>query len=244
MSLAKTAPAPRAKPHSAAGEARPKALPEETSHAAPVVLDARQKGLLAEALREGEKTRNTIEAALIEYGRWLLVRVFDNDASAALAERKSNPVWLNLVARAGGPTLRLSERMLYVTLNIAAHDKRIQDDSWRLLEPGRKELLLPLKDEGQLRSAAQHVVSMKLSQRATRTYVRSLLDAQGKPSTLRMSPKRATSTVERWASSLGDARYRKRLRGELDKLGQGERKRVRGELQAMVRSLRELLEGL
>ena len=34
--------------------------------------------------------------------------------------------------------------MLYVGLEIAARDKRINDDVWRTLEPGRKELLLPL----------------------------------------------------------------------------------------------------
>ena len=41
------------------------------------------------------------------------------------------------------------------------------------LEPGRKELLLPLDDESAMRRAAQHVTAMKLTQRATRTYVAS-----------------------------------------------------------------------
>ena len=62
-----------------------------------------------------------------------------------------------MIARAGGPTLRLSTRMLSVALHVAAWDKRINDEAWRGLDLGRKELLLPLGDDARLREAAQHV---------------------------------------------------------------------------------------
>ena len=69
--------------------------------------------------------------------------MFADDAAAALGDRRGNRVWQGLMGRAGAPTLRVSERLMTVAPVIAAHDKRIQDESWRLLEVGRKELLLP-----------------------------------------------------------------------------------------------------
>ena len=98
---------------------------------APKTLDAPQRKILAEALRRAEETRDVIEDALVSFGRWVLVNVFDGAAAAALDGRHDNPVWRDLLARAGGPTLRLSARMLYVALHIAAHDKRITDEAWR-----------------------------------------------------------------------------------------------------------------
>jgi hypothetical protein len=47
--------------------------------------------------------------------------------------------------------------MLYVALQLAAYDKRITDQTWRGLDTGRKELLLPLAEDRRLRDAAQHV---------------------------------------------------------------------------------------
>ena len=49
-------------------------------------------------------------------------------------------MWQELVRRAGGPTLRISKHMLYVAVRLAAYDKRITDQTWRGLDPGRKEL--------------------------------------------------------------------------------------------------------
>ncbi len=167
--------------------------------------------LLAEALRLAEQTRNTVEDALVEYGRWLLVHVFQNDAAAALDEKSENPLWLELLRRAGGPTLQLSRRFLNVAIAIAAHDKRITDDAWRLLEPGRKELLLPLGEEKAMRKAAAHVVKLKLSQRSTRQYVKSLRDEAGAGAKVRLTPAQAQAHVGRFLGRVGDAGYEKRL---------------------------------
>ena len=137
-------------------KANPRSAPVKTAlaRAEPpeeVHLDADGRQLLAEALRRAEETRDVMEDALVRFGRWLLVNVFDDDAAAALDDRRLNPVWSDLLARAGGPTLRLSPRLLYVALHIAARDKRITDGAWRALEPGRKQMLLPLGDEGLMR---------------------------------------------------------------------------------------------
>ena len=81
-------------------------------------LSAPQRKQLA--LARAEETRDVMEDALVSFGRWMLVEVFNDDAGAALDERGDNPVWLELRRRAGGPTLRLSERMLCVALHVAA----------------------------------------------------------------------------------------------------------------------------
>ena len=91
------------------------------------ILTTSEQRLVAEALRRAEETRNVMEDALVGFGRWMLVSVFDDDASAALEGRSANAVWADLVRRAGGPTLRLNKKLLYVALHIAARDKRITD---------------------------------------------------------------------------------------------------------------------
>jgi hypothetical protein len=176
---------------------------------APRPLDAPQRKILAEALRRAEETRDVIEDALVSFGRWVLVKVFD-DAAAALDGRHDNPVWRDLLARAGGPTLRLSARMLYVALHIAAHDKRITDEAWRNLEPGRNELLLPLGDESAMRRAAQHVTAMKLTQRATRAYVASLRAEQGEAHKARLTPARLTAQVRGFRERVANAAWQRR----------------------------------
>ena len=58
--------------------------------------------MLAEALRRAEDTRNVMGDTLVAFGRRLIVRVFDDDAGAAMAGRHQNPVWSGLLTRAGG----------------------------------------------------------------------------------------------------------------------------------------------
>jgi hypothetical protein len=201
----------------------------------PDALDAAQRRVLAEALRRGEEARDVMEDALVSYGRWLLVHVFDDDAAVALEGRRDSPLWRELLARAGGPTLRLSERMLYVALHIAAHDKRITDEAWRNLEPGRKELLLPLDDEAAMREAAQHVTAMKLTQRATRAYVAGLMEALGRGREVRLTPARVTATVRGFRERVAKAAWQRRAVAVMKDGDEGERAAVRGELEALRR---------
>lgn len=196
-------------------------------------LDAGQRKLVAEALRRAEETRDVMEDALISFGRWLLVQVFDDDAAAALDDRRENPVWRELLERAGGPTLRLSGRMLYVALHIAARDKRITDEAWRNLEPGRKELLLPLADEPTMRKAAQHVTAMKLSQRATRAYVATLRAEQGDERGARLTPARLAAQVRGFRERVTDAKWQRRALSVASKADPDDRNAVRQELEAL-----------
>lgn len=166
-------------------------------------LTPAQHKVLAEALRRGEDLREQVEASVTAYGRWLLSAVFDDDARAALDERTDNPLWLELRRRAGGPTLQVSRRMLYVALHLAAHDKRIPDQSWRGLDAGRKELLLPLATDDRLREAAHHVTKFNLSQASTKQYVAELRKAEGKAPAARITMPQLVTRVQRLRKSIG-----------------------------------------
>lgn len=216
----------------------------ELAVAAPNPLDAPQRKVLAEALRRAEETRDVIEDALVSFGRWVLVNVFDDDAAAALDGRHDNPVWRDLLARAGGPTLRLSERMLYVALHIAAHDKRITDEAWRALEPGRKELLLPLGDEAAMRKAAQHVQAMKLTQRATLAYVGALRSEQDRGRAARLTGGRFTARVKRMSDGVTSAAFVRRAKQVAGELSDAQRAAVRRDVTALRAWTAEMLRAL
>lgn len=204
-------------------------------------LTRRDQQLVSEALRRGEETRNTVEHALVEYGRWLLIHVFADDARAALERRRDNAIWRELLARAGGPTLRLSPRFMHVAITIAAHDKRITDDSWRLLEPARKQLLLPLGDEAAMREAAQHVVKMKLSHRATSVFVRGLREAS-KPRAL--TKKQIGARIRAFRGVITDAASRRAIEHTLANADAAEQKRLRSELSSLRAWTTSILQRL
>jgi hypothetical protein len=205
-----------------------------------VTLTSPQKKLLAEALRRAEETRDVMEDALVGFGRWVLVTVFDDDASAALDERADNPVWRELLARAGGPTLRLNRKLLYVSVHIAARDKRITDEAWRALEPGRKELLLPLGDDKLLRKAAQHVTAMKLTQRDTRAYVDGLREEQGHAPKARLTAPRLMGQVKRMRAAAGTAAAQRRAAAVVRAMSDAQKQALGEELDAIAAWLAEM----
>lgn len=208
--------------------------------AAPL-LSNEQRELLPEALRLAEQTRNVVEDALLEFGRWVLVHVFADDAKAALEQRRDNALWCELLLRAGGPSLRLSRKFLYLAVTFAAHDKRIQDESWRLLEPGRKEFLLPLRDEPLMRKAAQHVIAMKLSQRATKQYVRSVLEAEGIRVKVQTPAPRLEAKVRKFREAVSDPAFQRGLARSLKSLGPEEKSAMKKELEGLRSWANELL---
>jgi hypothetical protein len=161
--------------------------------------------VFGEALRLGEDLADEVEAKVSAYGRWLLEAVFANDAAAALDARTKNPVWQELVRRAGGPTLRVSKRMLFVAVQLAAYDKRITDQTWRGLDPGRKEILLPLAEDRRLRDAAQHVSKFNLTQTKTRAYVGELLAEHGEAPVIRLTAPLLMGRMKKIRESLGGA---------------------------------------
>jgi len=200
--------------HDASTHARSTALMRAERGSAPVHLTAPQKHLLDRALAEGSRLQNVLEDAVTEYGRWLLVEVFDDDAGRALDEWGKNPVWLELVRRAGGPSLGISRTVLYAALRLAANDKRVTDQAWRRLDVGRKQLLLPLREPPMLRQAAQHVMKWNLTQAKTKEYVTQLLSEEGKKPIVRLTRAGLVGRVRKLRESLGGAAILRRA-GEL-----------------------------
>lgn len=219
---------------------RPSALVRAEHNGAPVHLNTAQKRVFDEALRLGEDLADDVESKVAAYGRWLLQAVFGNDAASALDEKTKNPVWLELVRRSGGPSLRISRRMLYVALQVAAFDKRITDESWRSLDAGRKELLLPLEDERRLREAAHHVTSFKLTQTKTRAYVGEILAKDGGAQQVRITGPVLMGRMRKLRESLDGAGVLRRVRALHGELGPKERQEISGEID----KLREVLQAI
>jgi hypothetical protein len=176
-----------------------------------VHLTGAQRKVLDQALRLGEDLREELESKTLEYGRWLLEQVFDDDTTAALDDKSKNPIWQELVRRAGGPTLGITQHLLYVALRIAAHDRRISAAAWRGLDAGRKELLLPLADEKTMLSAAKHVVELNLSQKKTAEYVRGLRESSNKPRHVRITPSSLHARIRSVNERLGGPAVVRRL---------------------------------
>ncbi len=211
---------------------------------APDALDAAQRKLVAEALRRCEEVRVEMESALVDLGRWALVNVFDDDAAEALTGARANPVWRALLARAGGPTLRLSARMLSVGLHVAAYDKRIQDESWRGLDVGRKEILLPLGDDKLLRAAAKRVTSLKLSQRATRDLVAAMQADAGRGKAVRLTAPRLGARVRRMREALAPKPFLRKVEALGRDLDADTRERLLREVNALREAADALLDAL
>ena len=221
---------------------RPSALVRAEHGGAAVHLTTEQRKVLDQALRLGEDLREELESKTLEYGRWLLEEVFDDDTTAALDDKSKNPIWQELVRRAGGPTLGITQHLLYVALRIAAHDHRISAAAWRGLDAGRKELLLPLGDEKTMLAAAKHVAEMNMSQKKTAEYVRGLREASGRPRAVRITPGAFASRVKRLRAGLGGGATLKRLRSL--EMEAGDRTAIVSELEGLRDAVAEILKAL
>ena len=235
---------PRSMPKRPTTLPRPSALVRAEHGSPPVKLTAPERDLLDEALRRGEDLREEVEAKVFAYGRWLLDAVFHDDATAALDGKSKNPVWLELVRRAGGPTLKLTTSMLYVALRIAAYDRRIADQAWRGLDAGRKERLLPLGDAASIRKAAHHVADLDLSQTKTKEYVTQLLAAAGKTRRIRVTPRRISGHVGRLTALLGKPEVLRRVRGMRAEMTDAERKALLADVAKLRAALEEVVRAV
>ncbi len=219
---------------------RPSALVRAEHGGAPVHLDAGEKKVFSEALRLGADLADEVEGKVSAYGRWLLEAVFGNDAAAALDEKTKNPIWQELVRRAGGPTLRISKTMLYIAVRLAAYDKRITDQTWRGLDAGRKELLLPLREDRRLRDAAQHVTKFNLTHTNTRAYVGELLAESGDAPSVRLTAPLLMGRMKKIRESLGGAAVLKKVRALHRDLDASDRQALAGEID----KVREVLSAI
>ena len=181
---------------------------------------------------------------MLHYGRFLLDRIFQGDATDALDERTKNPVWNELVRRAGGPTLAISRHTLYVVIRIAANDKRIMDRAWQGLDMGRKELLLPLGEDKLLRQAAQHVSRFNLTQAKTKEYVAAILKTENNPPAVRLTQSSLTGRIKKARDSLSNATMLPKIRELGAKLDPKARDAVIADLESLRESLLRVVKAL
>ncbi len=219
---------------------RPSALVRAEHGGAPVHLTPAEKRVFNEALRLGADLAGEVEAKVSAYGRWLLEAVFGNDAGAALDERTKNPVWQEIIRRAGGPTLRIGKRMLYIAVRLAAYDKRITDQTWRGLDSGRKELLFPLREDRRLREAAQHVTKWNLTQTKTSAYVSELLAETGQAPAVRLTGPLLMGRIKKMHESLSGPALLRKVRAIRADLEPAERQEIAGEIE----KVREVLTAI
>ncbi len=199
------------KKKTASSRPRSTALMRAERHTPAVNLSGADTKLLQRALAEGQDLANALEAAVLRFGRWLVVEVFSGDAAAAMDDRSQNPVWLELTRRAGGPTLPISRRMLYVAVAIAANDHRITDQAWQRLDVQRKQILLPLREPAALRQAAQQVSKWNLTQQQTQQLVTTELGRRGKSRQVRLTRAGLLSRVRRVSQSLTGEKFPQRM---------------------------------
>jgi hypothetical protein len=221
-------------------EPRPSALVRAERGSAPVHLKGAERKVFEEALRLGADLADELESRVTSYGRWVLEAIFGNDAALALDDKTKNPIWLELVRRSGGPTLPVGKRMLYVALRLAAYDKRITDQTWRGLDAGRKELLLPLRDDRRLRDAAQHVSKWNLTQTKTQAYVGVLMAETGETKAVRLTGPMIIGRMKKIQENLGGAGMLKRVRALRGNLTPADRHAVASEID----KVREVLSAI
>jgi len=222
----------------------PSALDRRDHGGAPLKLTKEEDLVLMEAVRRGESAQRKNQDTMMEYGQWLLDTVFKGKTKEALDPKSKNTVWMELVRRSGGPTLHVSTRFLYVALRIAAYDKRITDESWRLLDSGRKELLLPLVDVDALRDAARHVTKFDLTHKMVQAYVTSQLTDGGDRRQVRWTGSQMTKQLEKVHSMFEERASIARLREFRRTLTDDEKSALVDQTKALQATLANVLREL
>ena len=230
--MANTSRRPRVAASKAMDRAQHHGKPERLSHDADAVLE--------DVLREATDVAESIEDSLRAFGRYLLAKVFGNDSRAALDNRADNPVWNDLLRRAGGPSLRLSRKTLEVAMRMAAYDRRINDEVFRGLDIGRKERLLPLGDEKLMREAAQHVTKFHLTHAATEEYVTAVMLEHGRRKQVRFSVPSLVAKATRLRTSLASDATLHRIQELRARMKPAERQAMAAEMDELATAVKRV----
>jgi hypothetical protein len=145
---------------------------------------------------------------------------------------------------AGGPKLRLSRATLHRAVQIAAYDKRLNDEAFRGLDVTRKRILIPLGDDKRIRDAAQHVSATRMTATTTQQYVKGLLDGTKEKPVLRMTAKTASVRVHRAAEPFRDRSVLGKWKAQLGELSGASRAEALLELRGIAKAVAELIAAL
>ena len=122
----------------------------------------------------------------------------------------------------------------------------ITDETFRALDSGRKERLLPLGEPARMRQAAAHVTKFHLTQTDTEQYVTSLLAEDGKSRQVRFTAPQLVTKVKTLRSNLEKASTLRRVRELKGQISPREREEMAVEMERLgdaVRGAARMLTG-
>ncbi len=131
-----------------------------------------------------------------------------------------------------------------VALRIAALDERLDDQNWRTLTVGRKELLLPLRTDRRFREGARHVARFDLTHAAIRRYVAHVLRAVGRTQDERLTVPTLVARVRRLRETLEGSVVLARIAEARRTVGAAERATTAAEVEALRALLARIAEAL
>lgn len=127
-----------------------------------------------------------------------------------------------------------------IPFEVGGEIARLADQTWRGLDVGRKELLLPLATDERLREGAQHVSKFNLTHASTRQYVAQVLRADGRSKRVRLTVPHLVTRVQKLHASLAGAAVARRL----DELRSSAEPAARAKAADELEKLRDLLTEL
>ncbi len=212
--------------------------------AAPRALSTEERKLVAEAVRLGQALHDQMQVAIRDYGAWLVERVFEGDAAAALHAAGRDPVWVELARRAGTRALALPPATLYLALRVAAYDARIRSAAWRDLELGRKALLLPLADDELLVLGAETALRDELTHAEVKAWVTAQLAARGRPRRVRVHPAALRRRLAAMTQTISRPALVRRFDAIRNEMRPAERQALADEVEALRTALARLAKSL
>jgi hypothetical protein len=179
--------------------------------------------------------------AINNVGRVVLDTCFGGDAHALLeAGANRNPVFVELARRVDTLGVGLSRYMLSVATRIAAYDQLVRGNHWKLLDVGRKEDLLPLREPGVLAEGARFAIEMGATRENLQRWVTVKQAEQGRPRTRRGVTLQGTRGAMERLASVSHEKSLLRVEGQFARAGKQEQRRVVDQ----VRATREALAVL
>lgn len=125
---------------------------------------------------------NQATSAITSIGQVVLDTCFDGDAHRVLdGTVPAGPSFAELARRVDTLGIGLSRRMLSVSVRIAAYDHVVRGNHWKVLDVGRKEDLLPLREPTDIAAGARFAVEMGATRENLQQWVAARQEATGKP---------------------------------------------------------------
>lgn len=179
----------------------------------------------------------TATGALVEIGQIAIDYVCGGDEKLAISGAERRALFRRLARRVDALGIGLSPKTLSLAMRSAAADKVVPGNFWKLLDPGRKEDLLPLQKPALLAEGAKFAIEMNPTRENLRIWVDQRNAAEGR----KKAPRGLTlGTAVRDAARLGSLTSKtslERVIGEYGKLKPAKQKEVLAELKSARDSL-------